>query len=391
MKNLRILFFGGTFVNYEISKMCIKLGAKCFFSDRNKDCFVSRNKNFINIDFNDRKKVIKFIRKKKINFLYISQSDVGIRSLGYLNTKLKLPGINYNLAKILTNKVKIRKILTKNGFYQPRFFEVKNKKNSKINFSKKNLLLKPIDSSGSRGIFEIRQNSNLKYLISKSLKFSKSKKLIIEEKISGIEFGAQTFSINGECKHVILHNDFMSTINNKIPVGHAMPFTFIKNKLEKTKIKIIISKAVDVLGVKNGPCNVDCIYTKNNKLVILEISPRVGATCLPQMLNIYTGVDWDLNTIKIHNSLKIEKIRERKIHVVAKVLESKKTGVLKEIVFTKKYKNIKLRFLVKKEQKINKFIDGSKLFGYVISSGKNYKKILNRINLTIKSIKIILK
>ena len=148
---------------------------------------------------------------------------------------------------------------------------------------------------------------------------------------------------------------------------------------------------MNILGVKNGPCNVDCIYTKNNKLVILEISPRVGATCLPQMLKIYTGVDWDLNAIKIHNSLKIEKIRERKIKVAAKVLESRKAGVLKEIFFSKKYKNTELRFLVKKNQKINKFTDGSKLFGYAISHGQNYKKVMKNINSLIVSIKIKLK
>ena len=391
MKNLRILFFGGTFVNYEISKKCIQLGAKCFFSDENRNCFVSKNKNFININFNDRKKIIKFIRKKKINFLYISQSDVGIRSLGYLNTKLKLPGINYSLAKILTDKLKIRKVLTKNGFYQPKFIDKTNIKKLRNFIKNKVFIIKPTDSSGSRGIQDIRNNQNLNKIIRNSVSFSKSRKIIIEEKVYGTEFGAQTFSINGECKHVILHDDFMSTINNKIPVGHAMPFTFIKNKNEKKRVETIISKAVNILGVKNGPCNVDCIYTKNNKLAILEISPRVGATCLPQMLKIYTGVDWDLNAIKIHNSIKIEKISERKINVAAKVLESRKTGFLKEILFSKKYKNTKLRFLVKKNQKINKFTDGSKLFGYAISHGQNYKKVMKNINSLIVSIKIKLK
>ena len=391
MKNLRILFFGGTFVNYEISKKCIQLGAKCFFSDENRNCFVSKNKNFININFNDRKKIIKFIRKKKINFLYISQSDVGIRSLGYLNTKLKLPGINYSLAKILTDKLKIRKVLTKNGFYQPKFIDKTNIKKLRNFIKNKVFIIKPTDSSGSRGIQDIRNNQNLNKIIRNSVSFSKSRKNIIEEKVYGTEFGAQTFSINGECKHVILHDDFMSTINNKIPVGHAMPFTFIKNKNEKKRVETIISKAVNILGVKNGPCNVDCIYTKNNKLAILEISPRVGATCLPQMLKIYTGVDWDLNAIKIHNSIKIEKISERKINVAAKVLESRKTGFLKEILFSKKYKNTKLRFLVKKNQKINKFTDGSKLFGYAISHGQNYKKVMKNINSLIVSIKIKLK
>ena len=67
------------------------------------------------------KKIIDFIKKKGINYLYTSQSDVGL-TLGYLNTKFKLPGTSLKLAKILTDKFKIRTILKKNNFHQPKFF-----------------------------------------------------------------------------------------------------------------------------------------------------------------------------------------------------------------------------------------------------------------------------
>ena len=388
MKKLIIGFFGGTFVNYQIAKNCEKLGARSFLLDKNKNCYVSKKKNFANIDFNKTGKVIQFIKKKKINFLYTSQSDVGIKSLGYINTKLGLAGTSYSLAKKLTDKIKIRKILKKNGFYQPNFFEIKNKKKPKINFSKKKYLLKPIDSSGSRGIYEIKKSDNLTNLMNNSLKFSKSKKLIIEEKIKGIEFGAQTFSINGYCKNVILHDDIMSKINPKIPIGHLMPFNIIKDKKKISDIKLEIQRAVNILGVENGPCNVDCIYSKNKKLYLLEISPRLGATCLPNILKIYTGIDWDLNTIKLCNSLKIKSIKEKKINAAAMVFESKKDGYLKDISIKKNIKNSKIRLLVKKNQKIEKFTNGSKLFGYIVAFSKNRNYLIKNINKTIRSIKI---
>ena len=164
-------------------------------------------------------------------------------------------------------------------------------------------------------------------------KFSKKKKVILEEKIEGIEFGAQTFSINGKCKYVVLHEDLMSKINSKIPVGHIFPFQLLTSIKEINEIKKTIKEAVNTLGVKNGPCNVDCIFTNDKKVTILEVSPRLGATCLPDMLKIYTGIDWDLNTIKLHNFLKIDKINEKKnVHVCSKVFESKKTGYLKKIM-----------------------------------------------------------
>tara|TARA_B100000579_G_scaffold430530_1_gene444091 strand:+ start:1351 stop:1791 length:441 start_codon:yes stop_codon:yes gene_type:complete len=142
------------------------------------------------------------------------------------------------------------------------------------------------------------------------------------------------------------------------------------------------------LGVENGPCNVDCIYSKNKKLYLLEISPRLGATCLPNILKIYTGIDWDLNTIKLCNSLKINSIKEKKINAAAMVFESKRDGYLKDISIKKNIKNSEIRLLVKKNQKIEKFTNGSKLFGYIVAFSKNRNYLIKNINKTIRSIKI---
>ena len=197
--------------------------------DKSKNCYSSNNANFINIDFNNLSKTISFIKRNKINFLYISQSDVGIKSIGKINNLLNLPGIDFSNANILTNKFSMRKILKDNGFFQPLFFLYKKSFNKKL-LNDKNFLLKPVDSSGSRGIFDLSKKSARPKLFKKSLSFSKQKKLIIEEKIEGIEFGAQTFSVNGSCSIVVLHEDIMSKINPKIPSGTLCHLRFSQKK-----------------------------------------------------------------------------------------------------------------------------------------------------------------
>ena len=392
MKNLNIAFFGGSHVHSKISLRCKKLGANCYLLDKSKDCFANSDSDLVNIDFNNKKKMISFIRRKKINYLYSSQSDVGVLTLGYLNTKFKLPGTSLNLAKTLTDKFKIRQILKKNNFHQPKFFLINKDFNKKNLLNKKNFLIKPLDSSGSRGIYEIKNSKNLSTNIKKSLKFSKKKKVILEEKIEGIEFGAQTFSINGNCEYVVLHEDIMSKINSKIPVGHIFPFQLLSSTNEINKIKKTIKKAVNILGVKDGPCNVDCIFTNDKKIIILEVSPRLGATCLPDMLKIYTGIDWDLITIRLHNFLKIVKINEKKnIHVCSKVFESKKTGYIKKIITGRYPKNSVVEFLIKENKKIFRFTDGTKLFGQIVAYSNNRNKLINEVFKFEKSINITFK
>jgi len=392
MKKLRILFFGGTYFNYQVALKCTSLGATCFFSDANKDCFVSnKDTNFININFNDRNKIIRFIKKKKINFLYTTQSDVGLKSLGYINSKLKLPGTNYTLAKRLTNKAEIRKILTKKKFVQPKFLSSINLMKIKNFIKLKKCFIKPVDSSGSRGVNFINNKKKIKEYISNSLKYSRTKKIIIEEKINGIEFGAQTFSINGKCKYVFLHDDYMSSLNKNIPNGHSMPFFSIKKKLLKLKIENEIKRAIDALKVINGPCNVDCILTNKNEPMILEVSPRMGATCLTEIIRIYSGVDWDINTINLWNGFKIKFPKHKNKIVLAKVFESKYNGIVNSIRIKKKYKNTYNKIFIKKGEFIQKFTDGSKLFGYTLTHGTSLNKMLHKVNKTISSISVKLK
>lgn len=391
MHNLKIGLLGGTKVHDDLSLNLKKLKATCYIFDKNPNCYASKNIDFINIDFGNHKKILNFVKKRKINFLYITQSDSGLLTLGYLNSKLNLPGTSYKLAKKLKDKHKTRNILKRNNFFQPEYFALKKNYN---NFKLKNkiYLVKPTDSSGSRGVSEIKNKKNIIEKINKAFSYSSNKKIIVEEKVNGIEFGAQTFSERGKCKYVILHEDIMSKNNSKIPVGHIVPFSLIKNDKTLKKIKSEIKRAINCMGVKDGPCNVDCIFTDDKKLFIIEISPRIGATCLPEILEKYTGKDWDLSTIKYLFLKKKFLLKEKKINVISKIFESYKSGYLKKIKYNiSPPKNSIVKENVKINEKISKFSDGSKSFGNIVAWSRNRKKLKKIIINFINSIQLELR
>ena len=110
------------------------------------------------------------------------------------------------------------------------------------------------------------------------------------------------------------------------------------------------------------------------------------------MLKIYTGIDWDLITIRLHNFLKIVKINEKKnIHVCSKVFESKKTGYIKKIITGRYPKNSVVEFLIKENKKIFRFTDGTKLFGQIVAYSNNRNKLINEVFKFEKSINITFK
>ena len=76
---------------------------------------------------------------------------------------------------------------------------------------------------------------------------------------------------------------------------------------------------------------------------------------------------------------------------MSKVFESKKSGYVKKILTGKYPKNSKIEFLLKKNKKIFKFTDGTKLFGQIVAYSENRKKLIKDILKFEKSIKVIFK
>ena len=119
------------------------------------------------------------------------------------------------------------------------------------------------------------------------------------------------------------------------------------------------------------------------------MSPRLGATCLPEMLKIYTGIDWDINTIKLYNNIPIKKIRKsKKINVISRVFESKISGYLVKYSIKKIIPTSEIKFLTKKSKKIDKFTDGTKLFGYIVAYSNKRKYLIDGTLKTLKSMKL---
>ena len=67
-----------------------------------------------------------------------------------------------------------------------------------------------------------------------------------------------------------------------------MPVQWEK-KLEN-RVQTMIKDCIYAIG-HTGPSNVDLIIDANENIYVLEIGGRIGATCLPELVKMSTGVD----------------------------------------------------------------------------------------------------
>ncbi|SQC98627.1 argininosuccinate lyase [Fusobacterium necrophorum subsp. necrophorum] len=74
-----------------------------------------------------------------------------------------------------------------------------------------------------------------------------------------------------------------------VPVGHYVPLEYDDSIVRK--IEIEVKKAIKAIGLNNCAVNVDMIL-KGEKIYIIEITGRVGANCLPELVEINFGIEY---------------------------------------------------------------------------------------------------
>ena len=210
-------------------------------------------------------------------------------------------GLTTNPAKsveILGVKHKFRKFLQENGFPSPKTYTFSpdtpfNDVTEGIKLFSFPLLIKPTDSSGSKGVTLINKISEIPYAIEEANKYSRNKILIAEEYIQrGFPYiiGGDIFVEKGK---IILFGDMACLRegkgNNLIPIGKKFPHGL--DKVQQERLHTELQRLITVLGIENGELNIELIIDKDNNPHFLELGPRAGGNMIPIQLSDIYGVD----------------------------------------------------------------------------------------------------
>ena len=199
-----------------------------------------------------------------------------------MSEKLGLRGIGYNTSLKFTNKYEMRKEAKDAGVPVPEFEEFNNVSDAvvfaeKIGFP---LMLKPVDSSGSRGVSKIDNIDELKDRFSQAQKFSSNGYVILEQFITGIPFIVNGFAIDGEYYNLdIANKSYFKSIDLFITRRCIFESAcYVDNEIKKTVLKTN-KQLVEGIGLNAGITHADYLYNeKEKKAYLVEIAARGGGT-----------------------------------------------------------------------------------------------------------------
>lgn len=306
MKNFndkRIMILGGGINQYPFVKAAHDIGLYTILCDRDeKNISIELADKYYPVSILDKEAVLAIAVDEEIDGI-ISSSELGMHAVSYVAGKLHLPTISYDSFLTLVNKARMKQFLEENGFNYPKYLlgDINYNLETMTDLVKRwdcRLIIKPIDSSGSRGVSLIDDLSDLEQAISVALSHSKAKQFIIEEYIEqkyDFMVGGDIFVFNNNVVFGGIMDSMRNmSINSYVPTGTSYPSSISKD--ERQRVMAAIERVVDLLGIEFGSFNIEIMFDQANRLYINEINPRNGGNSIPALLLEATGFDFFKNT-----------------------------------------------------------------------------------------------
>ena len=351
---------------------------------------------FYLVSTTDKNAILEVAEKEKVDGVLAYASDPAAPTASYVAEKMGLPTNPHKSVDILCNKDKFREFLAQNGFNTPKalgFSSLEQIVSAKDQF-RLPVIIKPVDSSGSKGASVLYSWNGLEKAVTYALSYSRNHKFIVEEFIEkGYPnvIGGDVFLKDGKiaiCGLMDCHRD--SKVNPLVPVGKSYPC-----KLEKSTMKKVndtIESILEKLSVKNGAVNVELIVDKNNEIWPIDFGPRNGGNMIPDLMSDIFSTDIvELSVLTAMGEVPQIKINEPDSCYATHNLHSEKSGKFKDVWYSEKANQyIYKKYIYKKEgDSVDYFDNASKAIGIIFfkfPSADIMQEILSNINNHIKII-----
>lgn len=299
----RVLMLGGSMYQTYAIKEAVKLGyyvITCDYLPDNPGHKFAHE--YHNVSTTDKEAVLKLAKELKVDGVVAYASDVAAPVAAYVSEKLGLPSSPYESVRILSTKDLFRKYLREHGFNAPKAqgFSTYEEALEVIETFKFPVMVKPVDSAGSKGVNKMTDKSQLKAFVDDALHYSLSKRFIIEEFIvkKGPQISGDAFSVDGKIVFHCLGNEFYNPNYEKdfAPLGECWPFSMDQSIIDQ--LIADIQRLITSLGMKSTAYNVEAFVGEDDKLYLIELGARAGGSLIPQLVNYVTGVNYVPYVIK---------------------------------------------------------------------------------------------
>lgn len=357
---------------------------------------------FYQISTTDKEAILKVATGENIDGILAYASDPAAPTAAYVAEKLGLPGSPYESVEILCNKDRFRQFLKENGFCTPEasgyssideaFADLRS---NKYTFP---VIVKPVDSSGSKGVSRIDGVCEAKEKLQYAMSFSRSQRIIVEEYVEkfGYQIAGDGLSIDGNLVFRYFANDHFDPkcVNPFVPISASFPYNMPKEVQDKVHNEI--QRLLSLLKMGTTTYNFDLRIDKDYNVYLMEVAPRDGGNYIPDIIKYATGVDLVECSIKaaIGDQIDVSTFGKPQGYWSYYAVHSYKDGILDHVFIDPEVKknNIVENHLIKNPgDEIKAFTGANTTLGILLMKFDSLEQMLHMMDHSEEWIKVIQK
>ena len=291
-----------------------------------------------NVSIIDKEAVLALARELQIDGIMSFAVDPGVVAAAYTAEQMGLPfQCSYEAACILQDKSRFRQFLADNGFNVPnaRGYNEADEALKDIDYYNWPVIVKPVDSAGSKGVTRVDDPADLPAAITHALDSSPSRHYIIEDFLekAGPSMGDECFVVDGKLLYNAFYDQFFDNeaMNPYAPSGEFWPSAMSQE--HEQEFKRDLQRLFDLLHITTGMFNVECRVCTDGKAYLMEVSPRAGGNRLAEILNYAADVDIIDAEVCASVGLPLPDVHEPNYngYYAINVLHSERDGVFKQL------------------------------------------------------------
>ena len=300
----KLMILGGSAYIIPVIEKAHALGLYVITCDYLPDNVAHRySDEYVNVSIIDREATLAAAKERNIDGIISFACDPGVVTAAYIAEEMGLPFQgSYESVKLLQDKGLFRQFLADNGFNTPhaKRYTDKNAPFQDVDYFTWPVIVKPVDSAGSKGVTKVERPEDLPGAIDVAVAGSHGGAFIIEDFISFESYhsSADPFTVNGQLTFVSYSDQlFDAEADNPYTPAYIMwPSTMEQehqNYLSKE-----IQRLMELLGMGTGIYNIETVVGADDKPYIMEVSPRGGGCKIAELQDVAYGTNLVENEIR---------------------------------------------------------------------------------------------
>lgn len=261
---------------------------------------------FLQISTMDKVAVLKAAQDEKIDYILTACGDQPLSTMAYVATEMGLPTyLTEQDVRDLTNKRYMKEKMVRSGIPTAKHIYIDKTWNGKLPDFEYPLVVKPVDSNGSKGVKKVFAPIDLEKSLKEAFQFSLSGDVIIEEFKQGEELSVDVY-VEGTTAKLLSITASKKIQENKDSFTIIQSYYPAPTDYKEERVLEICQMIVDAWHLHDTPLLVQMIQ-KGDSYNVLEFSARMGGGSKYRLIQVLSGVD----IMKVY----VEMVMGKKPHV----------------------------------------------------------------------------